>query len=90
MRDPALVGKLLFVLANKQDADGALSPEDVAKKLNLPQYDGKRPHFIIGVSAKDGFHVKEAMNDLAKHLKVHLKATEKAAKEAEKSKEKDG
>jgi len=89
MRDPALANKLLYVLANKQDVEGALSIEELSHKLNIAQYDGKRPHFISGVSAKDGTNVRESMNDLARHLKEHMRATEKAAKEAEKQKAKD-
>jgi len=81
MRDPNLQNKILFVLANKQDVEGALSAEDVAKKLKLTQYEGKRPFYCRGVSAKSGDHVQESMNELAKEMKKHLKAQAKADKE---------
>eukprot|EP01122_Echinamoeba_exundans_P015070 TRINITY_DN7004_c1_g1_i1.p1 TRINITY_DN7004_c1_g1~~TRINITY_DN7004_c1_g1_i1.p1 ORF type:complete len:180 (+),score=67.67 TRINITY_DN7004_c1_g1_i1:62-601(+) len=67
---PNLSGVLLFVLANKQDVDGARKPEDISKLLNLAGQEGKRPYHIYGISAKTGAGIKEAMDALAKELKV--------------------
>lgn len=87
MMEPALSGVILFVLANKQDLKEARSVEEITEKLNLKQFDGKRPWFIKGISAHDGSGIQEAMDTLAKKIKEHYK--EKAAKEKEKAKEKD-
>lgn len=69
-----LLGVLLFVLANKQDVDGARKPEEISKLLNLAGQEGKRPHQIFGISAKTGAGIKEAMDALAKEIKVIEKA----------------
>lgn len=73
-----LSGVILYVLANKQDVNGALKPEDISSKLNLSSYEGKRPYFVKGISAKDGTDIKEAMDELAKEIKKFYK--EKANK----------
>ena len=68
----------MYVLANKQDSNGALKPEDISSKLNLSSYEGKRPYLVKGISAKDGTDIKEAMDELAKEIKKFYK--EKANK----------
>eukprot|EP01128_Nolandella_sp_AFSM9_P012245 TRINITY_DN9093_c0_g1_i1.p1 TRINITY_DN9093_c0_g1~~TRINITY_DN9093_c0_g1_i1.p1 ORF type:complete len:181 (-),score=71.14 TRINITY_DN9093_c0_g1_i1:236-778(-) len=78
MRDPELENKMLFVIANKQDLDGAASDEEVATALKLKTFEGKRVYFCVGTSAKNGTGVKEAMAKLAKEMKVVLKEKEKA------------
>lgn len=77
LRDPELANKLLFVVANKTDIDGALDADDIAKELKLSQYDGKRTYHIVGVSAKTGKGVKEAMALLSKETKLEIKNEEK-------------
>jgi len=73
MRAPELQGKILYVLANKQDQDGALKPEEISQSLKLKQYQDKRELACVGVSASTGEGIKEAMDDLAKRMKAHLK-----------------
>lgn len=75
------------MLANKQDLKEARSVEEITEKLNLKQFDDKRPWFIKGISAQDGSGIQEAMDTLAKKIKEYYK--EKAAKEKQKAKEKD-
>eukprot|EP01123_Difflugia_compressa_P005965 TRINITY_DN180_c0_g2_i1.p1 TRINITY_DN180_c0_g2~~TRINITY_DN180_c0_g2_i1.p1 ORF type:complete len:185 (-),score=53.49 TRINITY_DN180_c0_g2_i1:431-985(-) len=82
MRAPELAGKILYVLANKQDVDGAVDVEHVRNALKLKQYQDKRELECVGVSAQTGQGLKEAMEDLAKRMKLHLK---KAATEEKKT-----
>jgi len=77
LRDPELAEKMLFVLANKQDVDGALSPADLEKELKLHQYDTKRVWICTGCSAKTGSGVKDAIKRLSKEVKKEIKRVEK-------------
>lgn len=77
LRDPELANKLLFVIANKSDIDGAIDAEELSKQLKLSQYEGKRPVQCVAISAKTGAGVKEAMALLAKETKVEIKNEEK-------------
>jgi len=77
LRDPELANKLLFVIANKSDVDGAIDAEELSKQLKLSQYEGKRPFQCVAISAKTGAGVKEAMALLAKETKVEIKNEEK-------------
>jgi len=77
MRDPELASKMLFVVANKQDVDGAMSPEEVEKELKLHSFDTKRTYICMGCSAKSGAGVKETIKRLAKEVKVEIKRVEK-------------
>ena len=78
MRAPELHGKILYVLANKQDLEGAASSEDISQALKLKQYQDKRELACAEVSAETGAGIKEAMEDLAKRMKAHLKNAGKA------------
>ncbi|GMN23547.1 hypothetical protein TIFTF001_047566 [Ficus carica] len=49
-----LSGASLLILANKQDIKGALSPEEIAKVLNLEAMDKTRHWRIVGCSAYTG------------------------------------
>jgi len=80
MRAPELQGKILYVLANKQDMDGARKEEEISEALKLKQYDKKRELTVAEVSATTGDGIKEAMEDLAKRMKVHLKNAAKEEK----------
>jgi ADP-ribosylation factor protein 6 len=77
MRDPELQGKMLFLIANKQDVSGAMSPDDIEKEFKLKQFEGKRAYFTVGCSSKTGDGVKNAMKVLAKQIKVEIKRVEK-------------
>uniref|UniRef100_A0A6B2LJ34 Uncharacterized protein n=1 Tax=Arcella intermedia TaxID=1963864 RepID=A0A6B2LJ34_9EUKA len=70
--DPQLVSVPLFVVANKQDVDGAMGPEEVAKKLKLQSNDGKRLWRCLGVSTLNGEGVKELKRVLVKDMKAKL------------------
>eukprot|EP01126_Amoeba_proteus_P041009 TRINITY_DN43_c0_g1_i2.p1 TRINITY_DN43_c0_g1~~TRINITY_DN43_c0_g1_i2.p1 ORF type:complete len:176 (-),score=40.15 TRINITY_DN43_c0_g1_i2:103-630(-) len=73
LRQPVLDKKPIYVLVNKMDKEGAVDPEEVARKLKLAQHQDRRKIFVKGVSSKTGQNVKEAMAELAKELKVDLK-----------------
>jgi len=72
MREPSLQGVMLFVLATKQDLEGALDVERISKKLKLANYTGKRLWECRGISATTGDGVHEAMTVLTRHMKAHL------------------
>uniref|UniRef100_A0A6B2LL80 Uncharacterized protein n=1 Tax=Arcella intermedia TaxID=1963864 RepID=A0A6B2LL80_9EUKA len=80
MRAPELNGKILYVLANKQDVDGAADAETIKTALKLKQYQDKRDLEVALVSAETGQGLKEAMDDLAKKMKIHLKNAQKDEK----------
>jgi len=82
MRAPELNGKILFVLANKQDLEGALDVEAVRTDLKLKNYKDKCCELeVVAVSAITGQGLKEAMKDLAKKMKIHLKNQAKGVEE---------
>lgn len=74
LRDPQLAGKMLFVVGNKSDLDGAASKEEIASVLKLSTQEGKRTCEVVVCSAKSGSGVKDAMNKLAKHVKEEVKS----------------
>eukprot|EP01128_Nolandella_sp_AFSM9_P008473 TRINITY_DN5189_c0_g1_i1.p1 TRINITY_DN5189_c0_g1~~TRINITY_DN5189_c0_g1_i1.p1 ORF type:complete len:182 (-),score=58.22 TRINITY_DN5189_c0_g1_i1:422-967(-) len=74
LRDPQLQGKMLFVVANKNDLDGAASKEEIASALKLATQDGKRTCEVVTCSSKTGKGVKEAMSLLAKDVKEEVKS----------------
>jgi signal recognition particle receptor subunit beta len=59
-----VLGVLLFVLANKQDAAGAKEPDVIAKLLGLSGQEGKRPWFIRGISARTGDGAQSSIEQL--------------------------
>jgi len=67
-------------LANKQDLPEAKKSDDISEVLKLKQYQTKREFAIAEVSADTGTGIKEAMEDLAKRMKVHLKNAAKEEK----------
>lgn len=74
LRHPVLAGKTLCILCNKQDEQGAMSPDEILKKCKLEGQTDKRTIICKGISAKTGAGIKEVMKELAKELKVELKS----------------
>ncbi|XAR57902.1 hypothetical protein NMG60_11026195 [Bertholletia excelsa] len=54
LKEERLSGASLLILANKQDIQGALSPDEIAKVLNLEAMDRTRHWKIVGCSAYTG------------------------------------
>ncbi|XP_030956134.1 ADP-ribosylation factor-like protein 2 isoform X2 [Quercus lobata] len=54
LKEERLSGASLLILANKQDIKGALTPEEIAKVLNLEAMDKTRRWQIVGCSAYTG------------------------------------
>ncbi|KAL2537182.1 putative ADP-ribosylation factor family protein [Forsythia ovata] len=54
LKEERLSGASLLIFANKQDIQGALSPEEIAKVLNLDAMDKTRHWRIVGCSAYTG------------------------------------
>ncbi|XP_057453642.1 ADP-ribosylation factor-like protein 2 isoform X3 [Lotus japonicus] len=54
LKEERLSGSSLLILANKQDIRGALTPDEIAKVLNLEAMDKSRHWNIVGCSAYTG------------------------------------
>ncbi|BBN06877.1 ADP-ribosylation factor-like protein 2 [Marchantia polymorpha subsp. ruderalis] len=54
LQEEKLMGASLLIFANKQDLKGSLSPEDIAKVLDLGLMDKSRHWQIVGCSAVTG------------------------------------
>ncbi|KMT00019.1 hypothetical protein BVRB_6g128800 isoform C [Beta vulgaris subsp. vulgaris] len=63
-----LSGASLLIFANKQDIQGALSPGDVAKVLNLDAMDKTRHWKIVGCSAYTGEGLLEGFDWLVQDI----------------------
>lgn len=63
-----LSGASLLILANKQDIKGALSPEEIAKVLNLEAMDKTRHWKIVGCSAYTGEGLLEGFDWLVQDI----------------------
>ena len=57
----------VLVMANKQDLNGAMSPNDVTEKLGLQSLKG-RQWLVQGTSATTGQGLKEGLDWMAKTL----------------------
>ncbi|GFS38859.1 ADP-ribosylation factor family protein [Actinidia rufa] len=63
-----LSGASLLILANKQDIQGALSPDEIAKVLNLNAMDKTRHWQIMGCSAYTGDGLLEGFDWLVQDI----------------------
>ncbi|GFY80384.1 ADP-ribosylation factor family protein [Actinidia rufa] len=63
-----LSGASLLILANKQDIQGALSPDEIAKVLNLEAMDKTRHWQIVGCSAYTGDGLLEGFDWLVQDI----------------------
>jgi ADP-ribosylation factor-like protein 2 len=54
LKQEKLAGASLLIFANKQDIKGAMTPQEIARVLNLEVMDGSRHWQIIGCSAVTG------------------------------------
>ncbi|XP_068601998.1 ADP-ribosylation factor 1-like [Brachionichthys hirsutus] len=80
MRYESLKGVPLVVLANKQDLQGALSPEALCLKLDLRTVCEGRPWFIQPCSATTGFGLEEGFRRIIYLMKTPLKQTQEDIK----------
>ncbi|GAY46885.1 hypothetical protein CUMW_100390 [Citrus unshiu] len=63
-----LSGASLLILANKQDINGALTPTEIAKVLNLEAMDKTRHWKIVGCSAYTGEGLLEGFDWLVQDI----------------------
>eukprot|EP00028_Trichosphaerium_sp_Am-I-7-wt_P002612 CAMPEP_0168528706 /NCGR_PEP_ID=MMETSP0405-20121227/13418_1 /TAXON_ID=498012 /ORGANISM="Trichosphaerium sp, Strain Am-I-7 wt" /LENGTH=186 /DNA_ID=CAMNT_0008552181 /DNA_START=16 /DNA_END=576 /DNA_ORIENTATION=- len=73
MRDPNLAGVLVFVIANKQDIDGAKTDSEIGEALDVQSYSSSRTAICAAISAKTGDGIREALEELADKIKLNLK-----------------
>ena len=69
LADDQLADVALLVLANKQDMEGAMSAEEVGKRLDLATHCGGRPFKIQGCVATTGEGLAEGIEFLAANTK---------------------
>ncbi|CAN4097305.1 unnamed protein product [Withania somnifera] len=63
-----LSGASLLIFANKQDIQGAISPDEIAKVLNLEAMDNSRHWRIVGCSAYTGEGLLEGFDWLVQDV----------------------
>ncbi|GAB4826932.1 ADP-ribosylation factor-like protein 2 [Ancistrocladus abbreviatus] len=68
LKEERLSGASLLIFANKQDIQGALSPAEIAKVLNLEAMDKTRHWKIIGCSAYTGEGLLEGFDWLVQDI----------------------
>ncbi|CAI0399924.1 unnamed protein product, partial [Linum tenue] len=68
LKEERLSGASLLIFANKQDINGALTPEEIAKVLNLDNMDRTRHWKIIGCSAYTGEGLLEGFDWLVQDI----------------------
>ena len=71
----------ILVAANKQDLAGAMSPEEVKKKLNLEKFVGNRRYKVLGTSGLSGQGMDEALDWIVESVQANReKGREKSTK----------
>ncbi|XP_022876360.1 ADP-ribosylation factor-like protein 2 isoform X1 [Olea europaea var. sylvestris] len=68
LKEERLSGASLLIFANKQDIQGALSPEEIAKVLHLDAMDKTRHWRIVGCSAYTGEGLLEGFDWLVQDI----------------------
>ncbi|CAN1180226.1 ADP-ribosylation factor-like protein 2 [Linum perenne] len=68
LKEERLSGASLLILANKQDIKGALTPDEIAKVLNLENMDRTRHWNIVGCSAYTGEGLLDAFDWLVQDI----------------------
>ncbi|KAH9707216.1 ADP-ribosylation factor-like protein 2 [Citrus sinensis] len=68
LKEERLSGASLLILANKQDINGALTPTEIAKVLNLEAMDKTRHWKIVGCSAYTGEGLLEGFDWLVQDI----------------------
>ncbi|VVA32400.1 PREDICTED: ADP-ribosylation factor, partial [Prunus dulcis] len=68
LKEERLSGSSLLILANKQDIKGVLTPEEIAKVLNLEAMDKTRHWEIVGCSAYTGDGLLEGFDWLVQDI----------------------
>ncbi|KAL6599848.1 hypothetical protein ACP70R_045499 [Stipagrostis hirtigluma subsp. patula] len=76
LKEERLAGASLLVFANKQDIQGALKPEEIAKVLDLEVMEKSRHWQIVGCSAYTGDGLLQGFDwlvqDIASRIYVHF------------------
>ena len=67
MAEEELKNCFVLVMANKQDLNGSLSPEDVSKILGMETLNG-RSWIVLGTSVKTGQGLKESLDWMASEV----------------------
>lgn len=70
LRSDQLRGRPLILLANKQDANGALTVTELKDKFNLTKLCSDRDWFVQPCSASTGFGVQEAFSRVVQMAKL--------------------
>ncbi|KAJ6831889.1 ADP-ribosylation factor [Iris pallida] len=68
LKEERLSGASLLILANKQDIQGALKPEEITKLLNLEGLDRTRHWQLVGCSAYTGEGLLEGFDWLVQDI----------------------
>lgn len=68
LKEERLSGASLLIFANKQDIQGSLSPDEIAKVLNLEAMDNSRHWKIVGCSAFTGEGLLEGFDWLVQDI----------------------
>ncbi|KAL6551883.1 ADP-ribosylation factor-like protein 2 [Orobanche gracilis] len=68
LKEERLSGASLLIFANKQDIHGSLSPDEIAKVLNLETMDKSRHWKIVGCSAYTGNGLLEGFDWLVQDI----------------------
>ncbi|KAL3332077.1 hypothetical protein AABB24_032605 [Solanum stoloniferum] len=68
LKEERLSGASLLIFANKQDIQGALSPDEIAKVLDLEAMDNSRHWRIVGCSAYTGDGLLEGFDWLVQDV----------------------
>ncbi|XP_073125835.1 ADP-ribosylation factor-like protein 2 [Henckelia pumila] len=68
LKEERLSGASLLIFANKQDIQGSLSPDEIAKVLNLEAMDKTRHWRIVGCSAYTGEGLLEGFDWLVQDI----------------------
>ncbi|MFS7944727.1 putative small GTPase superfamily, ARF/SAR type, P-loop containing nucleoside triphosphate hydrolase [Helianthus anomalus] len=68
LKEERLSGASLLVFANKKDIQGALSPDEIARVLNLDDMDKSRHWRIVGCSAYTGEGLLEGFDWLVQDI----------------------
>ncbi|KAG5594456.1 hypothetical protein H5410_035688 [Solanum commersonii] len=72
LKEERLSGASLLIFANKQDIQGALSPDEIAKVLNLEAMDNSRHWRIVGCSAYTGDGLLEGFDWLVQDVALRI------------------
>ncbi|KAL5350204.1 ADP-ribosylation factor, Arf Arf6 [Pseudogymnoascus australis] len=73
--DREMKDSLLLVFANKQDIEGALTPQQVTDALKLNKLEGGKIYYVVPSCATTGEGLLEGLSWLSNNIKVPLPGT---------------